>query len=89
MIYRFLRVEKVAIPAAMAFIAGGLGLLAFALAFPRFIALHSRVGTEGGDFVKGLLIGLSIAFEITGISALIPALAAKRRAGRDRDSPQL
>lgn len=74
-----LRRERVAVPVAMAFIAFGLTLIAASLALPHSATLNARYSPDTVDFLRGLLIGIAVALEIVGLSALVPALAAKRQ----------
>jgi uncharacterized membrane protein len=73
-----LRSDKLAVPAAMAFVVIGLMLVAVSVAVPRMVSLHAYYSRSTIDFAQGLLFGIAIVFEITGIAALIPALAAAR-----------
>lgn len=76
MLLRYLHRDKLAVPAAMSFVVIGLLMVVVALAAPHLFAAQASKNTF--DFARGFLIGLAIALEIVGISALVPALAAAR-----------
>jgi|HubBroStandDraft_1064217.scaffolds.fasta_scaffold1733244_1 hypothetical protein len=67
------------IPIAMAFLATGLTLMMLGIAWPRFAFPAAHLGTEWNDFLRGLLYGLSIAFEISGLVVALTAVPATAR----------
>ncbi len=64
-------------PAAMAFIAGGLSILSIGIVWPGFSPPVPHQGTDWTDFCRGILYGLAIAMEVAGI--VIAAAAANKR----------
>ena len=83
MLFRNLRSDKLAVPAAMGFVVIGLLLIIVAVTFPRLASLHAHSAQNSLNFVQGLLFGIAIVFEIVGLFALIPALSAARKKGQD------
>lgn len=81
MILDRLQSKKLAVSTAMTFIVIGLMLVAVSVAVPHIASLRAHYAKDTLDFVQGLFIGIAIALEIMGISALIPALAAARDQG--------
>jgi len=81
MILDRLQSNKLAVPAAMAFVVIGLILVAVSVSVPHIASLRANYAKNTLDFVQGLFFGIAIAVEIVGISALIPAIAAARDKG--------
>ena len=79
MLLRYLHKDKLTVPVAMAFLTIGLMLIAVSLGVPRIAILHARFGKNELDFIRGLLIGIAIAFEITAVTALAPHVAKMQR----------
>jgi hypothetical protein len=67
------------IPVAMAFVVVGLSILTIGIAWPRFIPPVAHSGTDWNDFFRGLLFGIAIAMEITGVVIATSAAVAKKR----------
>ena len=67
------------VPMAMALLVTGLTLLMLGIAWPRFAFPVAHLGTEWSDFLRGMLFGLSIAFEISGLVIALTAVPATAR----------
>jgi hypothetical protein len=67
------------IPVAMAFVVVGLSILTIGIAWPRFIPPVTHTGTDWNGFFRGLLFGIAIAMEITGVVIATSAAVAKKR----------
>ena len=67
------------IPVAMAFVVVGLSILIIGITWPKFIPPVAHTGTDWNDFFRGLLLGIAIAMEITGVVIATSAAAAKKR----------
>jgi hypothetical protein len=67
------------VPVAMAFVVVGLSILTIGIAWPRFIPPVVHSGTDWNDFFRGLLFGIAIAMEITGVVIATSAAVAKKR----------
>jgi type II secretory pathway component PulF len=69
------------IPVAMAFVAVGMSILIIGIIWPRFSPSVSHSGTDWNDFFRGLMFGIAIAMEVTGVvlAATAAAAAAKKR----------
>jgi hypothetical protein len=67
------------IPVAMAFVVVGLSILTIGIAWPRFIPPVAHTGTDWNDFFRGLLFGIAIAMEITGVVIATSAAVARKR----------
>jgi hypothetical protein len=65
------------IPVAMALLSTGLMLLVFAILWPKSGYLSAHVGPDTSDFLRGLLYGISITFEIASVVILVKFAAAK------------
>ena len=64
-------IENMSWHTGMRLVALGLLMIGIALAFPRIPSLSGHFSPNGIDFVQGLCFGLAIAFEISGIAAMV------------------
>jgi len=65
------------VPVAMALLSTGLMLLVIGIVWPQLGFLSAHVGPDASDFLRGLLYGIAITFEITSVVILIKFAAAK------------
>jgi hypothetical protein len=77
MLYRFLDRDEVTRPIGLAFVALGLALAGLAWFFRQSSALHGSLSPDHVDFVMGLFMGIGVALEIVGISAIISGRKSK------------
>jgi hypothetical protein len=66
------------IPVAMTFVVVGLSILLIGIAWPRFLPPVAHAGTDLNDFLRGLIFGIAIAFEVIGVVLAATAAAKKR-----------
>jgi hypothetical protein len=67
------------VPIAMALLVTGLTLLMLGIAGPRFAFPAAYLGTDWSDFLRGVLYGLSIVLEISGLVVALTAVPATAR----------
>jgi hypothetical protein len=67
------------VPVAMALLVTGLTLLMLGIAWPRFAFPVAYLGTDWSDFLRGVLYGLSIVLEISGLVVALTAVPATAR----------
>jgi MFS superfamily sulfate permease-like transporter len=67
------------VPVTMAFIVVGLSILMIGLGWPRFFPPVPHTGTDWSDFFRGVLFGIAIALEVTGVVLAATAAAAARK----------
>ena len=77
---KFQNAPEKMIPVAMTFVVVGLSILMTGLAWPRFFPPAVHIGTDWGDFFRGVIFGIAIAMEITGVVIAVSAAAKKRKA---------
>jgi hypothetical protein len=70
-----------AVPVAMTLIVVGLSILTIGICWERFVPIAPHIGTDWNDFFRGLLFGLGITLEISGvvIAARAAIASAKQR----------
>lgn len=79
MLLHYLHRDRITVPVAMVFLTIGMMLMAVSLGIPRMAGVQAHMGKDELDFIRGLLIGIAIAFEIIAITALAPPLAKTQR----------
>jgi hypothetical protein len=69
------------LPVATTFVVVGLSILIIGIAWPRFLPQVPHIGTDWNDFFRGVIFGIAIAMEVTGVvlAASAASAAAKKR----------